>query len=75
MTPDDKEALRELRNGLLFGIAVVGGIIMFVAIFGTFRGSDTPEKKFQVVDRYKNCDVVRYTDPTQRWEYFLHCEP
>jgi len=34
-----------------------------------------PDRKFQIVDAYKNCNVVQYT-PTNsaRYTYFLDCE-
>lgn len=60
-------------------IIVPGVVLLLYGIFGT-TGGNTPEakvveqyQKFEVVDTYKNCSVVRYTDPTQRWQYFLHC--
>ncbi len=32
------------------------------------------DKKFEVVDTYKGCDVVRYTpDHSARYTYFLDC--
>ena len=34
-----------------------------------------PEQKFEVVDNYKECDVVRYTpDNSARYSYFLDCK-
>jgi len=38
----------------------------------------TPHKpednsKFEVLDQYQGCSVIRYTDPTNRWHYFLKC--
>ena len=34
-----------------------------------------PEQKFEVVDTYKGCDVVRYTpDYSAKYAYFLHCK-
>ena len=34
-----------------------------------------PERKFEVVDAYKGCDVVRYTpDYSARYAYFLDCK-
>jgi len=34
-----------------------------------------PERKFEVVDTYKGCDVVRYTpDYSARYAYFLDCK-
>ena len=32
-------------------------------------------EKFTVVDKYKNCDVVRYTDRSNQWHYLLDCNP
>lgn len=43
-------------------------------IVGLWASADPePVEKFKVVDRYENCDVVRYTDHTNRWNYLLHC--
>ena len=34
----------------------------------------TPKTNFEVVDTYKGCDVVRYTDGSMAtYKYFLHC--
>ena len=34
-----------------------------------------PERKFEVVDTYNECDVVRYTpDYSARYAYFLDCK-
>jgi len=34
-----------------------------------------PERKFEVVDTYKGCDVVRYTpDYSAKFAYFLDCK-
>jgi hypothetical protein len=45
--------------------------LLFFGIFMTEKSE--PQPKFQVVDKYKNCDVIRYTDTTQRWHYFFKC--
>ena len=72
MSSDDKEFLKEFSRGVAFCIAVVGGVIMFVAIFGTVDKG--PAEKYKVVDHYGTCAVVQYTPP-QRAEsvYFLDC--
>lgn len=31
------------------------------------------KSKFEVIDTYKNCNVIRYTDPSTQWHYLLHC--
>jgi hypothetical protein len=40
-----------------------------------FLASDEPKdtSKFEVLDHYQGCSVIRYTDPTSRWHYFLKC--
>jgi hypothetical protein len=32
-----------------------------------------PVTKFKVVDQYEGCQVIRYTDPSNRWNYLLKC--
>ena len=68
---EEKEAFRGFARGVTFVIVVMGVFVLFIATLGHF-GSE-PEPKFQVVDHYRQCDVVRYTDDTQRWHYFLDC--
>jgi len=68
----NKEAFQEFARGFAFCIAVVGGLFMFIAIFGTHE--EEPQEKFKVVDQYGSCEVVRYTDDTNRWHYFLDCK-
>lgn len=51
-------------------IAILGCMILTYAIV---ENNAEPVEKFKVVDKYKNCDVVRYTDPSNQWHYLLHC--
>ncbi len=53
--------------GLIFGTFIV----LFIAMI--FDEPETTMEKFKVVDNYKGCDVVQYTDSSQRYQYFLHC--
>jgi len=61
------------------GVAVTIGLIGVLILFIEF--TSTPESpqdelgspRFGVVDQYKNCDVVRYIDPTNKYRYFLDC--
>jgi hypothetical protein len=41
--------------------------------FATFEDAE-PVEKFKVVDQYQGCEVIRYTDPTNRWNYLLKCK-
>lgn len=60
------------RNQIVATSIIVAAMftLLFYGIFGTTQ-EESP--KFQVVDKYENCDVIRYTDTTQRWNYFLKC--
>ena len=58
---------------------VIGFIVgmTFLTAFYVFTSVDTPinESSFEVVDKYKECDVVRYApQQTATYKYFLYCE-
>ena len=76
MTEDDKYALKEVLQAasVLVGIPVTILIILVVIIKLTST-KPIDESLFEVVDRYKECDVVRYA-PHQvaEYKYFLYCE-
>ena len=78
MTEEDKYALKEFLRavGVTAGVFVVFGII-FLVIINLSTGGDKPlnSSSFEVVDKYKECDVVRYA-PHQvaEYKYFLYCE-
>lgn len=75
MTEDDKEFLNEFMRGVAFTFGVIGLLVLFVAIFGTFE--ETPKEqsnKFKVVDSYKGCDVVQWHySGLSDYKYFLDC--
>ena len=74
MTEDDKYAFKEFRNGVTLTLGVVG---IAMLIIGALSMNDTPidESSFEVVDKYKECDVVRYApQQTATHKYFLYCE-
>ena len=74
MTEDDKAALKEFRNGVAVTLGIVG---IAMLIIGALSMNDTPidESSFEVVDKYKECDVVRYApQQTATYKYFLYCE-
>jgi hypothetical protein len=59
---------------------VVGGIIgASVCIFGFYmlkpqNHTNTPKTNFSIVDTYKNCKVIQWTDGMQaEFKYFLDC--
>ena len=65
----------EYRRTLLLG-AIIGASITILALHITKPVTQpvTPKTNFEVVDTYKGCDVVRYTDGSMAtYKYFLHC--
>jgi len=77
MTEDDKYALKEFLTavGVTASTFVVFIIVMLVIINLTSGDKPINESSFEVVDKYKECDVVRYA-PHQvaEYKYFLYCE-
>ena len=73
MTEDDKVAFKEFRNGVALTLGVVGIGILFIAILSNNTPID--ESSFEVVDKYRECDIVRYA-PNQAatYKYFMYCE-
>ena len=74
MTEDDKAAFKEFRNGVAVTLGIVGFVML---IIGGLSMNDTPinQSSFEVVDKYKECDVVRYAPQQEAtYKYFLYCE-
>lgn len=76
MTKDDKEFLKEFLNGFLTFCGVVA-VLLVLAYFLIILSSGTktpPNERFQVVDTYKGCDLVRWADnQVATYKYFLYC--
>jgi len=71
----DREALNEFLRGVAVTIGLIGVLILFIAFISTPESPQNGRKSyFKVVDQYKNCEVVRWTDPSNRWQYFLNCK-
>ena len=66
----------DFRNGIAFSITITAFAFAFVVI-AMVVGDNTPidESSFEVVDKYKECDIVRYA-PNQAatYKYFMYCE-
>jgi hypothetical protein len=66
--------------GVFTGLCLGYLYFMFPAIIDTFRPEPnkqpiTPKTNFEVVDEYKGCDVVRWTQSNfAEYKYFLHCK-
>ena len=65
-----------IRGFVIFFVGL--GVLAFImnCAANWIEMQSTPEdKKFEVVDTYKSCDVVRYTpDNSARYDYFLDCK-
>jgi hypothetical protein len=75
MTEEDKYALKELLRGFgVFAGASVVFIVILIVLAHFASGGKPLEPSFEVVDKYKECDVVRYA-PHQvaEYKYFLDC--
>ncbi len=75
MTPEDKYALKELLRGAgVFAGASAVFILILIVLAYFASGDKSLESSFEVVDKYKGCEVVRYA-PHQaaEYKYFLDC--
>ena len=76
MTEEDKVALKEFLGGAAIAVGITVVFLVLIFASGLLSGSKSiNEASFEVVDKYKECDVVRYM-PHQvaEYKYFLYCE-
>ena len=76
MTEEDKYALKEFLRGVSVFLGASAVFIIILIVLSYFASGGKPlEPSFEVVDKYKECDVVRYA-PHQvaEYKYFLYCE-
>ena len=75
MTKEDKYALKEFLTavGVTASVFVVFIIILLV-IINLSSGGEPLKSSVEVVDKYKECDIIRYA-PHQvaEYKYFLYC--
>ena len=66
----------EYRKTLVIGF-IIGASVMLLAFYWAKPSSETPvtpKSSFAVVDTYKGCDVVQWSDGMQaEYKYFLIC--
>jgi hypothetical protein len=76
MTEEDKYALKEFLRGVgvVVGISLILITILMILAYST-SGGEPLNSSVEVVDKYKECDIVRYA-PHQvaEYKYFLYCE-
>ena len=76
MMQTDKEAFMEFARGAAVGLGIVGLFVLLICIQNPKpspqKGVESP--RFEVVDEYKGCDVVRWEQKRlAEYKYFLHC--
>jgi hypothetical protein len=59
-------------------IAIAIGLSASVLLLAyVFKSTDDPladsKEPFRIVDSYYGCDIIRYTDESNRWHYFMKC--
>jgi hypothetical protein len=68
-----------IRSTVLGVIIGMSSLIVIYMLFETILKPaapevSTPKSNFEVVDSYKGCDVVRWSDNGMaNYKYFLHC--
>jgi len=64
--------IRALVNGVIIGVS------LFIFSFYMIKPNTqpmTPKSTFEVIDTYKGCDVVQYTNQyLSHYNYFLDCK-
>jgi len=68
----------EYRRTMALG-AIIGASLAILAIYAAKPDPNThpptPESNFEVVDKYKNCEVVRWTNgQLANYRFFLNCK-
>ena len=65
------EYYKTLTIGVIIGASTV---ILAFYMFKPEPQPDAPKSNFKVMDTYKNCDVIRWTQSNfAEYKYFLHC--
>ena len=64
---------RAVLLGVVVGMVFLTGIYVFISPVENAEALDA-KGSFEVVDTYKGCDVVQYTDGSMAtYKYFLDC--
>lgn len=69
------EAFARFRDRMVLMILVMASGTLATAFIFDLTRTPLSVKKFEIVDKYNKCDVIRYTTPSNDWEYFLDCSP
>ena len=65
---------RAVLLGVVVGMASLSLFVVFLIPEDNIKPVE-PKSNFEVVDNYKGCDVVRWTNnQLAEYKYFLHCD-
>ncbi len=66
---------RDILLGLVIGASFIALFYMvFGVLFDTKTQSITPKTNAEVVDTYRGCDIIRWTDhQLAEYKYFMDC--
>ncbi|WJZ48215.1 hypothetical protein [Synechococcus phage DSL-LC02] len=73
---DSFDYMRAVVLGVVLGMSSLSLIYMIGVALDTQPQpqSETPKSKFEVVDKYKNCDLLRWSDnQLADYKYILYC--
>jgi hypothetical protein len=63
------------RDYILLAILAFGLFTMIAAFTMDILNPAPAPRKFEIVDKYNSCNVIRYISPSNEWIYFLDCSP
>ena len=65
MNPEERSVL---------AIAIILVVVSFATIMRKPQTTKPVEKlSFEKVAEYEDCDIIRWTDPSNRYQYFMKC--
>lgn len=66
-------SFQAFKDYVTAGILILGLVFIVSAFIFDLLSPSAPQERFEVVDKYGNCAVIRYTTPSNDWVYFLDC--
>jgi hypothetical protein len=70
-----EENFEKFRDNAVLVIFIFASLTLSTAFIVEIFREPINRPKFQAVDKYKGCDVIRYTTPDNDYQYLLDCSP
>ena len=71
MTPEEQKYFRFALAVSIILVTVVSFTTVMLHKPQTAKPVEKPS--FEKVAEYENCDIIRWTDPSNRYQYFMKC--